>query len=92
MRSPRRLAQDSTQYKPYTHIGMHLADFQRNLQYDIKDYLSVRHRNTQESLHTNTRLSVADKNGKVGCSYLAQGSKQLQTKLYIEDKFPEVKL
>jgi hypothetical protein len=32
------------QYKPYTHIGMHLADFQRNLQYDLKDYW---HRNTQ---------------------------------------------
>jgi hypothetical protein len=30
-------------------IGMHLEEFQRNLQYDIKDYLSVRHRNTQES-------------------------------------------
>jgi hypothetical protein len=25
------------QFKPYTHIGMHLADFQRNLQYDLKD-------------------------------------------------------
>jgi hypothetical protein len=45
---------------------------------------------TAISVHSNRRLSVADRLGRKGCSYLAQASKQLVTKKYVEGIFPEV--
>ena len=84
------------QFKPYTHIGMHLPDFQRNLQYDLKDYSSEAQEHsgkevkTAISVHSNKRLSVPDKLGRKGSAYLEQASTHLTARKYVEGVFPEI--
>ena len=84
------------QFKPYTHIGMHLPDFQRNLQYDLKDYSSEAQEHSGKEVktairvHTNQRLSVPDRLGRRGSAYLQQASTQLTARNYVEAKFPEI--
>ena len=90
------MAFGASAFKPYTHIGMHLHEFQRVLQYDLKDYSSEAQEHsgkmvkTAIGVHSNKRLSVPDKLGRVGASYLEQGSKQIETKLHVEDKYDHV--
>ena len=93
-RAAYRMAWGNEAFKPYTHITRHLHEFQRRLQYDLKDYSTEaqEHQGKVMKGHTkknsNGRLSKADKNGKKAASYVQQASEQHQCKLAAEQAHP----
>ena len=93
-RAAYRMAWGNEAFKPYTHITRHLHEFQRRLQYDLKDYSTEaqEHQGKVMKGHTkknsNGRLSKADKNGRKAASYVQQASEQHQCKHAAEQAHP----
>jgi len=83
-------------FKPYTHATYHLHQFQLKLQYDLKDYSTEaqEHQGKQMKMHTkshsNGRLSVPDKNGKIAKGYTQQSSESYSVKRHAEAAHPDL--